>query len=133
MGEVEGLNGMLVSCFGDSLGIFVSKTHLALGDHGLQARPGLLLGGVTEQVHDNGTLLHSLVNLEKVDAGLPAILDGLLPAGTVFPDTDNDVQAVVAEVEALAVALGAVADEGEGVVLEVLLENKSVAARGLCG
>lgn len=96
-------------------------THLALGDHGLQAGPGLLLGGVREEVHDNGTLLDSLVNLEKVDAGLPAILDGLLPAGAVFPDTNNDVEAVVAEVEALAVTLGAVADEGEGVVLEVLL------------
>ena len=86
-------------------------------------RPGLGLGGVTEQVHDDGTLLDSLVNLEKVDAGLPAILDGLLPALAVFSDTNDDVEAVVAEVEALAVTLGAVADEGEGVVLEVLLED----------
>ena len=99
------------------------STYLALGEHGLDARPGLLLGGVTEEVHDNRTLLHGLVNLEKVDAGLPAILDSLLPAGTVFPDTNNDVEAVVAEVEALAVTLGAVADEGEGVVLKVLLED----------
>jgi hypothetical protein len=99
------------------------STYLALGEHGLDARPGLLLGGVTEQVHDDGTLLDSLVNLEKVDAGLPAILDGLLPAGAVFSDTNDDVEAVVAEVEALAVTLGAVADEGEGIVLEVLLED----------
>ena len=86
-------------------------------------RPGLRLGGVIEQVHDDGTLLDSLVNLEKVDAGLPAILDGLLPALAVFSDTNDDVETVVAEVEALAVTLGAVADEGEGVVLEVLLEG----------
>lgn len=105
-----------------SLG-YALASYLALGDHGLQAGPGLLLGGITEEVHDNGTLLDSLVNLEKVDAGLPAILDGLLPASAVLADTDNDVQAVVAEVEALAVALGAVANEGEGVVLEVLLMN----------
>ena len=98
-------------------------THLALGEHGLDVRPGLGLGGLTEQVHDDGTLLDSLVNLEKVDAGLPAILDGLRPALAVFSDTNDDVEAVVAEVEALAVTLGAVADEGEGVVLEVLLEG----------
>jgi hypothetical protein len=107
-------------CFGGQCEL---STYLALGEHGLDARPGLLLGGVTEQVHDDGTLLDGLVNLEKVDTGLPAILDGLLPAGAVFSDTNNDVEAVVAEVEALAVTLGAVADEGEGVVLEVLLEG----------
>jgi hypothetical protein len=122
VGEVEGLRRALVFCFcfGGKCGL---STYLALGEHGLDARPGLLLGGVTEQVHDDGTLLDSLVNLEKVDARLPAILDGLLPAGAVFSDTNDDVEAVVAEVEALAVTLGAVADEGEGVVLEVLLEG----------
>ena len=98
-------------------------TDLALGEHGLEVRPGLLLGGVTEKVHDDGSLLHSLVDLEEVDTGLPAVLDGLLPRSAVFPDTDNDVQAVVAEVETLAVTLGAVADEGHGVVLEVLLDD----------
>ena len=50
-------------------------------------------------------------------------LHGLLPALAVFSDTNDDVETVVAEVEALAVTLGAVADEGEGVVLEVLLEG----------
>ena len=98
-------------------------THLALGEHGLEVGPGLLLGGVTEEVHDNGSPLHSLVDLEEVDTGLPAVLDGLLPGSAIFPDTDNDVQAVVTEVEALAVTLGAVADEGHGVVLEVLLRG----------
>ena len=52
----------------------------------------------------------------------PAVLLRLLPALTVLADTDNDVQAVVTGVQALAVALGAVTDESKGVVLEVLLE-----------
>jgi hypothetical protein len=125
VGEVEGLQGMLVCALwyiGADVPGNIFLTHLALGEHGLEVRPGLLLGGVTEEVHDNGSLLHSLVNLEEVDAGLPAILDGLLPAGTIFPDTDNDVQAVVAKVEALAVTLGSVADHGHSVVLEVFLQ-----------
>lgn len=45
----------------------------------------------------------------------------LFPRSTVLADTDDDIQAVVTEVEALAVTLRTVADEGEGVVLEVLL------------
>lgn len=127
VGEVESLQYVSVLCrvmlWRKSAEVWVFSTHLALGEHGLEVGPGLLLGGVTEEVHDNGTSLHSLVDLEEVDAGLPAVLDGLLPGSTIFPDTDNDVQAVVAEVEALAVTLGAVADEGHGVVLEVLLQS----------
>jgi hypothetical protein len=41
---------------------------------------------------------------------------------SVLPDTDDDVDAVVTGVETLTVALRAVTDEGEGVVLEVLLQ-----------
>lgn len=52
----------------------------------------------------------------------PAILLSLLPGLTTLTNTDNNVEAVVAGVQALAVTLGAVTDEGEGVVLEVLLE-----------
>jgi hypothetical protein len=96
-------------------------THLALGELGLDLRPGLGLGSVGEEVHNNGGLANGLVDIEQVLAGDPAILLGLLPRGTVLPYTDDDVQAVVAHVETLAVALGAIADEGEGVVLEVLL------------
>jgi hypothetical protein len=83
--------------------------------------PGLGLGRVGEKVHDDGGLANGLVNLEQVLAGDPAILEGLLPGLTALSDTDDDVQAVVTEVETLAVALGTVADEGEGVVLEVFL------------
>jgi hypothetical protein len=48
-------------------------------------------------------------------------LHGILPRLPVLADADDDVEPVVAEVEALAVALRAVADQGECVVLEVLL------------
>lgn len=95
---------------------------LALGDEGLQGGPGLGLSGVGEQVHDDGTLLDGLGDIEQVLAGNPAVLDGLLPGSTILADTDNDVQTLVTEVETLTVTLGAVADQGKGVVLEVLLE-----------
>lgn len=94
---------------------------LALGDLGLESGPGLTLGGVGEQVHDDGALLDGGGDVEEVLAGHPAVLDGLLPRGAVLAHADDDVEAVVAQVEALAVALRAVADEGERVVLEVLL------------
>ena len=59
---------------------------------------------------------------ERNDSTHPTVLESLLPALAVLANTDDDVEAVVAGVEALAVALGAVADEGESVVLEVVLE-----------
>jgi hypothetical protein len=98
-----------------------SATYLALGNLGLDGGPRLTLGGIGEQVHDDGAAGDGLVDLEEVLAGDPAVLDGILPRLTVLAHTDDDVEAVVTEVEALAVALRAVADEGEGVVLEVLL------------
>ena len=96
-------------------------TYLALGNLGLDGGPRLALGGIGEQVHDDGAAGDGLVDLEEVLAGDPAVLDGILPRLTVLAHADDDVEAVVTEVEALAVALRAVADEGEGVVLEVLL------------
>jgi len=79
------------------------------------------LCGVAEQVHNDSTLANSLVDLEKVLAGHPAVLLGLLPGLPVLSHTDDYVEAVVAEVKTLTVTLGSVTDEGEGVVLEVLL------------
>lgn len=96
-------------------------TRLSLGNLRLDVGPGLRLGGVTEQVHDDGALGDGLVDLEQVLAGDPAILYGVLPRLSVLAHADDDVQAVVTEVEALAVALGTVADQSEGVVLEVVL------------
>lgn len=72
---------------------------------GLDGRPGLGLGGIREKVHDDGTTRDSLVHLEQVLAGDPSILDSLVPRSSVLSDTDNDVEAVVAEVKTLTVAL----------------------------
>lgn len=98
-------------------------TYLALDELGLDGGPGLALSGVGEQVHDDGTAGDGLIDIEQVLAGNPAILLGVLPGLAVLADTNDDVEAVVTEVKTLAVALGAVADKGEGVVLEVLLEG----------
>lgn len=84
-------------------------------------RPGLGLSGIREQVHDDGTLGDGLVDLEEVLAGNPAVLNGILPRLAILADTNDDVDAVVTEVETLAVTLRAVADESESVVLEVVL------------
>lgn len=99
------------------------SAYLALGDLRLDGGPGLALGGIGEEVHDDGTLGDGLVDLEKVLAGDPAILLGILPGLAVLADTDDDVEAVVTEVEALAVTLRAVSDKGESIVLEVLLRG----------
>lgn len=103
---------------------------LALGDERADGGPCLGLGSVGEKVHDDGTTVNGLLDGEESLAGNPAILDSLLPALAVLADTDNDVETVVAGVETLTVALGAVADESEGVVLEVVLElgKRPVAA-----
>lgn len=83
--------------------------------------PGLTLRSVTEQVHDDGSLVDGLVNVEEVLAGDPAVLLRIFPAGTTLSHTDNDIETIVAEVEALSVALRAVSDQSKGVVLEVFL------------
>lgn len=84
--------------------------------------PSLTLRSVTEQVHDDGTLANSLVDVEEILARHPAVLLGLLPACAVLPHTHDNIEAVVAEVEPLAMALRAVTDQSEGVVLEVVEE-----------
>lgn len=99
-------------------------THLALGDLGLDVGPGLGLSGIGKEVHDDGTAGDGLIDIEEVLAGNPAILDGVLPGLAVLADTDDDVEAVVTEVKTLTVTLRAVADESEGVVLEVVLKKE---------
>lgn len=86
--------------------------------------PGLGLGGIGKEVHDDGTAGDGLIDIEEVLARDPAVLDGILPRLAVLADTDDDVEAVVTEVETLAVTLRAVADESKGIVLEVVLQQK---------
>jgi len=95
---------------------------LALGDEGSDLGPCLGLSSVGEEVHDDSTPVDGLLDGEEGLSGHPAVLNGLLPGLAILADTDNHVEALVAGVETLAVALGAVTDESEGVVLEVLLE-----------
>lgn len=83
--------------------------------------PCLALSRVGEQVHDNGTPGNGLVHLEQVGSWYPAILNSLLPRLTIFPYTNDNVQAVVAEVKTLTVTLRSVPNEGKSVVLEVVL------------
>jgi hypothetical protein len=97
------------------------RTHLALGQLGLDGGPGLALGGITEEVHDDGAPGDGLIDIEQVLAGNPAILLGVLPRLAALPDTNDDIEAVVTEVETLTVTLRAVADQSKGVVLEVFL------------
>lgn len=96
----------------------------------LDSWPGLGLSSVTEQVHDDGTLGDGLINLEQVLSWNPTILFGLLPGCAVLPHTDDNIHAVVSEIETLAVTLGAITDEGKGIVLEVFLFTISFCSNG---
>lgn len=98
-----------------------SVSYLSLCKLWFDVLPRAALCRVTEQVHDNRALADGFIDLEEVGAGYPTILLRLLPAGTVFPHANDNVEAVVAQVQSLAVALRAVADEGEGIILEVVL------------
>jgi hypothetical protein len=95
---------------------------LALDKLGLDGGPSLRLSGIGEQVHDDGTAGNGLIDVEEILSGDPAVLLGVLPGLAVLSDTNDDIEAVVAEVQTLAMALRAVANEGQGIVLEVLLQ-----------
>ena len=118
--EVQGLGKQRVRTKPAELSLTGGINYLSLRDLGLNSGPGLRLGSVREEVHDNGTTTDSLVDLEEVLALNPAILNSILPGLAVLANTNDDIEAVVAKVKTLAVALGAVADESEGIVLEVL-------------
>ena len=92
---------------------------LALGDQGGDLGPGGRLSGIRQEVHDDGTSVDSLGDVEEGLALDPTILLGLLPGFTTLSDTDNDLETLVSGVEGLTVALGSVTDHGKGVVLEV--------------
>ena len=52
----------------------------------------------------------------------PAVLLRLLPTLAVFAHPNDDVEAIVARIQALSVALRAIADEGKRVIFEVVLQ-----------
>ena len=78
------------------------------------------LPGVGQQVLDDRGALGGLLDVEERFARHPAVGDGLVPALGAFALADDDVEAVVAEVQRLAGALHAVADDGDGLVFEDL-------------
>lgn len=98
--------------------------YLSLSQLWLDGGPGLALSSITEQVHDDGTLGDGLIDLEQVLAGYPAILYCFFPRGTVLSDTNDDIEAVVSEIQTLTVTLRSIADQCEGVILEVFLNRK---------
>lgn len=79
--------------------------YLSLGDLRLDVRPGLGLGSIGEEVHDDGTTGDGLIDLEEVLALNPSILLSLLPGLSTLADTDNDVEALISGVETLTVSL----------------------------
>lgn len=97
---------------------------LALGDQRSDLGPGLRLGGVGEQVHDDGAPVDGLWDVEEGLSWDPSVLLSLLPGLTALSDTDDDFDTVVSGVEGLAVTLGAVADHGKSVILEVPMEGE---------
>lgn len=99
--------------------------YLAFGQLRLNGGPCLGLGSIGEQVHDDGTLGNGFVHLEQICAWHPTILHSFLPRCAILSHTDDDIETVVAEIETLAVTLRAVADQGEGVILEVFLPTLS--------
>lgn len=105
-------------------------TDLSLGELRLDGWPSLGLSGITQQVHDDGTLGDSLINLKQVLSWNPTILLGLLPGCAVLPHTDDNVHAIVSKVKTLTVTLRAIANQGKGIVLEVFLYVVSLRFRG---
>ena len=103
----------------------ISFTYLALGQLWLDRGPCLTLSSVTEQVHNDSAFRDSFVNLEKVGSRNPAVLLSFLPRGTILPNTDNDVQAVVSKVETLTMPLRSVTNERKCVIFEVFLQWQS--------
>jgi len=120
VGEVEGLcDFWLVWCVPhmDEGG----DVYLSLGDLGLDSRPGLTLGSIGKQVHDDGTLGDGLVDLEESLSWNPAIFLGILPRLTVLSDTDDNLQSLITHVQRLGMSLRTVTNDGHCVILEVLL------------
>lgn len=104
---------------------------LALGDERLDVGPSLRLSSVREKVHDDSTLGDGSVNVKQVLTGDPTVLNGSLPRSTILSDTNNNIDTVVTEVKALAVALRAVTNEGKSVVLKVIKKLLAGPVRSL--
>lgn len=92
---------------------------LARSQQRLHLRPDLLLVGIRKQVHDNSTLLDGVQHREQVLARNPAFLNSLLES-TTLTLTNNDIDAIVAQVQGLTTTLRSVTKHSNRVVLERL-------------
>jgi hypothetical protein len=97
--------------------------YLALGKQWLDLGPCLALGSIAEEVHHNGSLFDGLFDLKEISSWYPAILNSILPRSTIFPNTNNNIQAIVAKVKALTMALRSVPNQSERIVFEELLSS----------
>ena len=95
---------------------------LAGSDILLQVRPRRRLRSIRQQVHENRALRRSLLNRKQVLARHPAVRLGLAPRLAVLAHTDNHVQAIVTQVQTLAVALRAIAQQCKRFILKVVLQ-----------
>ena len=84
-------------------------------------RPDGALGGVRHQHLDDGAPAHGLVDLEQRLARHPAVFDRAVPVALEGAGlADDDLEAVVAQVQRLGRPLHAVADDGDRLALEHL-------------
>ena len=87
----------------------------------LDQRPDPLVRRIGDQHLDDGALLHGFFDFEQVDAGFPAVLDRPVPVlRELLGLADDDIEAVVLQVQALPGTLDAVADDGDSLVLQDL-------------
>ena len=74
---------------------------------------------VGNQHHDNVTGLGSLLDLHDLEVLMGGSeLGGLLPVGRALAQSDNDIDAALGQVLGMSVALGAEADNGNGLAVE---------------
>ena len=83
----------------------------------LHRGPDRDLGRVGNQELDDGALLAGLLDFEEVHARDPAVGDGLV-IRLALALADDDIESVVFQVQGLSGALDAVADDGDGFVLQ---------------
>ena len=104
----------------DDAGLFVKGNAEAMGEIEGFARGEVFfyrgpqgdLGGVAQEVADDGAFLKRFFYLEQGLAGYESVADGLVPGFGVLALTDYDIDTIIFLIQRLAGALHAVADDG---------------------
>lgn len=84
--------------------------------------PRLIASSIEKRVSPGTYEIRSIRFRRTQKIAHPTVFHRLLPALTVFADTNDDVQAVITRIEALSMTLRAIADHRKSVIFEVLLE-----------